>query len=101
MTLPLSGRQSSPVAIGSQYCRKQVIISQFDEAWGHHGQVGEHVGLAEHGVEALHGVGDAAVGGLDGFVEGLGGGGVPAPGVLEGLDLAAASVPSRSAKRTL
>src|SRR5665213_221661 len=34
--------------------------AQFDEAWCHHGEVGEHVGAAEEGAEGAHGVGDSA-----------------------------------------
>jgi hypothetical protein len=60
--------------------------AEFDKARGHHGEVGEHVGAAEEGVEGAHGFGDAATGFDDGLV-GAGGFLVPLPGVLEGGDL--------------
>jgi len=34
--------------------------AEFDEARGHHGEVGEHVGAAEEGAEGAHGFGYAA-----------------------------------------
>jgi hypothetical protein len=34
--------------------------AQFDEARGHHGEVGHHVGVEEEGFEGAQGVGDAA-----------------------------------------
>jgi len=34
--------------------------AEFDEAWCHHGEVGEHVGAAEEGSEGAHGFGYAA-----------------------------------------
>ena len=45
--------------------------AQLDEAWGHHGEVGEHVGAAEEGSEGAHGVGYAAAL-LDDFFVGSG-----------------------------
>jgi hypothetical protein len=60
--------------------------AEFDEAWGHHGEVGEHVGAAEEGVEGAHGFGDTASG-FDDRLVGAGGFLVPLPGVLEGGDL--------------
>jgi len=60
--------------------------AEFDEAGGHHGGVGEHVGAAEGGVEGAHGCGDAATG-FDDFFVGAGGFLVPLPGVFEGGDL--------------
>ena len=61
--------------------------AQFDEARGHHGEVGHHVVAAEKGVERLHHVGDLA--GLLGHgVVGFLGLDVPMPGVLEGVNLA-------------
>ena len=34
--------------------------AEFDEARGHHGEVGHHVGVEEEGFEGAEGVGDAA-----------------------------------------
>ncbi len=60
--------------------------AEFDEARGHHGEVGEHVGAVEEGVEGAHGLGDGATGFDDLFVA-AGGLLVPLPCVLEGGDL--------------
>ncbi len=60
--------------------------AQLDEAWGHHGEVGEHVGAAEEGTEGAHGVGYAATL-FDDFFVAAGGFFVPLPGVFEGGDL--------------
>ena len=60
--------------------------AQFDEARGHHGEVGHHVGVAEEGAEGAHGLGDAAAL-LDDVLVGALGVDVPLPGVLEGRDL--------------
>jgi len=61
--------------------------AEFEEAEGHHGEVGEHVGGAEEVVEAFEAFGEAVVAGAEGF--GVFGGGfeVPRPGVFEGFDL--------------
>ena len=60
--------------------------AEFDEARGHHGEVGEHVCAAEEGSEGAHGFGDAATG-LDDLLVGERGLLVPLPCVLEGGDL--------------
>jgi hypothetical protein len=60
--------------------------AEFDEARGHHGEVGEHVRAAEEGAEGAHGFGDAATG-LDDLLVGERGLLVPLPCVLEGGDL--------------
>ena len=60
--------------------------AEFDEARGHHGEVGEHVGAAEEGTEGAHGFGDAATG-FDDLLVGERGLFVPLPCVLEGGDL--------------
>ena len=59
---------------------------QFDQARGHHGEIGHHVAVAEEGAEGAHGVGDAAAA-LDDFLVGALGVHVPLPGVFEGHDL--------------
>lgn len=59
---------------------------KFDEAWGHHGEIGHHVGVAEEGAEGAHGVGDASAA-LDNFFVGALGVQVPFPSVFEGHDL--------------
>ena len=60
--------------------------AEFDEARGHHGEVGEHVCAAEEGSEGAHGFGDAATG-LNDLLVGERGLLVPLPCVLEGGDL--------------
>src|ERR1035437_10446322 len=60
--------------------------AEFDEAWSHHGEVGEHVGAAEESSEGAHGFGDAATL-FDDLLVGAGGLFVPLPGVFEGGDL--------------
>ncbi len=60
--------------------------AQFDEARGHHGEVGHHVGVEEEGFEGAHGVGDASAL-LDDLLVGAHGVSVPLPCVLEGVDL--------------
>src|ERR1035437_1482060 len=60
--------------------------AEFDEARGHHGEIGEHVGAVEEGVEGTHDFGDAASG-FDDFLIAAGGLFVPLPGVFEGGDL--------------
>ena len=60
---------------------------QFEEAHGHHGEVGHHVVFAQetpHGAQHVGGVGIAT---RHHPVEGAFGDIVPVPGVLEGLDL--------------
>ncbi len=59
---------------------------EFDQARGHHGEVGHHVRCAEEGFESAHGVGDATSALYDFFVGALGVH-VPLPGVFEGHDL--------------
>ena len=61
--------------------------AKLDEAWGHHGEVGEHVGAAEEGAEGSHGFGYAATA-FDDFLIGALGFEVPLPTVFEGGDLA-------------
>ena len=61
---------------------------QFNQARGHHRQIGHHVAVAEECAEGAHGVGDAAAL-LDDFLVGALGVYVPLPGVLEGHDLGA------------
>jgi hypothetical protein len=60
--------------------------AEFDEARGHHGEVGEHVGPAEQSAEGTHGFGDAATL-FDDLLVAAGGLFVPLPGVFEGGDL--------------
>ncbi len=67
---------------------------KFDQARGHHGEVGHHVAVAEEGAEGAHGIGDAAPStslragsALDDLLEGGLGVHVPLPGVFEGHDL--------------
>ena len=60
--------------------------AEFDEARGHHGEIGHHVGVAEEGLEGAEGVGDAAAL-LDDLLVGALGVDVPLPGVLEGVNL--------------
>jgi hypothetical protein len=59
---------------------------EFEEAWGHHGEIGHHVGVAEEGAEGAHGVGDLAPA-FDDLLERVFGVEVPFPGVFEGRDL--------------
>ena len=60
--------------------------AEFDEARGHHGEIGHHVGVEEEGLEGAEGVGDTAALLDDGLVGALGVD-VPLPCVLEGVDL--------------
>jgi len=74
--------------------------AEFDQARGHHGQVGHHVVAAQEGEKRLHHVADLA--GLPGhFLINAGGGGIPVPGVLKALIWLAAAVPSFSWKKAL
>jgi hypothetical protein len=62
--------------------------AQFDEARGHHRQVGHHVGVEEEGFEGTQCVGDAATR-FNHFLVGASGVGVPLPSILEGMNLGA------------
>jgi hypothetical protein len=62
--------------------------AEFDEAGGHHGEVGHHVGVEEEGFEGAEGVGDAASL-LDDLLVGALGVDVPLPGVFKGVNLGA------------
>ena len=62
--------------------------AEFDEARGHHGEVGHHVGAVEVGLEGAEGVGDATAL-LDDLLQSTHGLVVPLPGVLEGVNLGA------------
>src|ERR1035438_2385964 len=70
--------------------------AEFDQARGHHGEVGEHVGAAEEGAEGAHGFGYAAALFDDGLA-GAGGFKVPLPGVFEGGDPSGGRVPGPAA----
>ena len=56
--------------------------------WGHHGEIGHHVGAAEECAEGAQGIGDAAAL-LDDLLVGALGVDVPLPCVLEGVNLGA------------
>ena len=62
--------------------------AELDEARGHHGEIGHHVGVEEEGFEGAHGVGDASAL-LDDVLVGAHGVDVPLPCVLEGVNLGA------------
>jgi hypothetical protein len=62
--------------------------AEFDEARGHHGEIGHHVGAVEVGLEGAEGIGHAASL-LDDLLQSALGVDVPLPGVLEGVNLGA------------
>jgi hypothetical protein len=62
--------------------------AQFDEARGHHGEIGHHIGAVEVGLEGAEGVGHAATL-LDDLFQSALRFDVPLPGVLEGVNLGA------------
>ena len=59
---------------------------QFDQARGHHREIGHHVAVAKEGAESAHGFRDTSTA-LDDFLVGALGVHVPLPRVLEGHDL--------------
>jgi hypothetical protein len=62
--------------------------AEFDEARGHHGEIGHHVGVEEEGFEGAEGVGYAATL-LDDVLVGALGVDVPLPCVFKGVNLGA------------